>query len=140
MNAIMDVIKHRWNQSVFYPTIKLNNQRIFLSYTETVAKWFWRFTHEQSWRNAYVDGWKLFPKAPDTEKRKKVLSFFIDAWHLAKSLMLLSLFICIALAMVAAAYYRSHNWMVYLSVAIIARAFFGLAFNLFYTQLLIRKQ
>lgn len=78
MNAVMDVITHRFYGSVFDKWYLFNNS-------------FW--DARTSWANKYIDG--------DPDKgRKKFLGLnlhpaFTDGWHLCKSLMII--FLCLAI-------------------------------------------
>lgn len=77
-NAVMDVIAHKWYQSIF---------------TSFKGKWY-KWFHQTSWKNKYID-WD------GGDKRRKywvirgyyfnVPVQFTDAWHFCKSLMIINL-------------------------------------------------
>ena len=78
LNAIMDIIKHHWDQSIF---IDLDNDQLYL------------FFHKTNWQNKYIAG-------DVANGRKKFLGInihpaFLDGWHLSKSLMIIALFVAI---------------------------------------------
>jgi hypothetical protein len=107
MIAVMDTVKDHWASSVF---------------SEFDHEWW---DGQESWKNQYFDR--------DSTKEKtfegKYLPFFFDAWHSAKTIML----VCIFLAVVS--YHPMVNWLVDL---LIVAGTYALVFNLFYGKLLVK--
>jgi hypothetical protein len=72
-NAVMDTIKHHWENSVFY------------WHFEVPGFWY-KFFHKEGWSNSYIDN--------DPKKGRKIFlgmpihPAFLDGWHFCKSLML----------------------------------------------------
>ena len=110
LNGVMDKIKHHWDDSVF----------------KTISDPFWfKFFHKESWRNKYKFGWSN----PKILERNNVPITFTDAWHFAKSLML----VCIA---VAIPFVSAESVQEFVVLALTYRVLFGVGFNLTYKILL----
>lgn len=113
LNGLMDGIKHHWHGS------KLS---------EIKNVFWWRFFHEDSWKNKYKDGW-------DEDMyyvRNNVPIFLTDAWHLAKSLMLTFLCAACAIGFNTNLPFEA-DWYVLAPVLfLVFRATFGAGFNLVY--------
>jgi len=107
-NAVMDVIKHRWERSVFS---EIDNKKLFL------------FFHQDGWKNKYVD--ETFTT------RRNVPVTFTDGWHLAKSFLLTTVTISIILI-------GSQNIYDTIFFALIWRVCFGFSFSYFYNVGLIK--
>lgn len=109
--AVMDTLEHHFDVSVF----------------KNLDSTFWN--RRYSWLNIYTlnDRFEITGRIKWSILGIKFnkLSFFCDAWHVAKSLMLWS--ICLA--------FYPLGWQ----YVLFTRVAFGAGFNLFYNHLLIQK-
>ena len=138
-NALMDCVKDKWYISIF--------NRGWL------AKYQWWFDEDVAWFNKYQ--WKgnwlkyAFPlDSPRKElKRNKIPITFSSAWHLSKSLMLISIFLGVVFAcsqenvlLIELLIGNLPDWLEFVILFVWYRGCFGLCFNLFYNHLLIKRK